>query len=339
MNRIEILQKQLSVEALLIENPIDLFYLTGLDLSRSRLIVEKAQVRLFVNGRDLASVSPSSPYPTFLLEKGKGLEANEVGFDSNWTTVAALEALQKEAPHVQFVPLKKPLRGQRIIKSPEEIHSLCKAAKLTLEGIRYIEENLLKEGISEEEIAFEFEWFVRKRGAKGIAFESTIAFGENSAYPHHRASSTRLKKNQAVLVDVGAIIDRYSGDMTRVLFFGQAPEEHRKMYALVKEAYAAARQTAIIGAPLGSLDRSVRDVFAKAGMEELFIHSLGHGVGLEIHESPLIRYDCEEKDLPICSGMVFTIEPGLYRPGLGGARYEDSGVMTQAGFEDLQSVK
>ena len=337
MNRIEKLQKHLDfwkVDALLIENPVDLFYLTGFSLSKGRLVIEKMRAHLYVDSRYFAMVSATSSWPVSLLEKGSGLEAKRIGFDSAYLTVAALDALQKEASHTNFSPIKKPLRQERMIKEPEEIEHLRKAAHLTMRGIRHIQDNFLIEGISEEEVAFEFEYFVRKHGASGLSFESIIAFGENSAYPHYRAGSCRLKKNQAVLVDVGAIVNKYSGDATRVLFFGISPEI-QEMYRLVQDAYVAAKEAAIIGATFGSIDRKARDVFAKAGVEGLFVHSLGHGVGLETHESPIIRWNGDDKDLPMQKGMVFTIEPGLYQPGIGGARYEDTGVLQEIGFEAL----
>ena len=336
MNRLKALQQRLdswNIDALVIENPIDLLYLTNLVLSKGRLVIEKAHAQLYVDGRYIESASQGSPCPVSLLAKGKGLEAKRIGFDSSWTSVAALEMLQKEGPQALFFPIKKPLRSSRMIKSSSEIAALRKAAEVTMRGIAHLQDHCLKEGVSEEELAFEFEFFVRKHGASALAFEPIIAFGENSAQPHHRASKDRLKKNQAILVDVGAVVDRYNGDATRMFFFGKPPEEMRQMYALAQKAYAAAKDAARVGVAFGRLDRLTRDIFAENCAGEFFANTLGHGIGLEVHEPPLIKFDGDDRDVCMEGGMVFAIEPGIYLPGIGGARYENTGVLTAKGFE------
>jgi Xaa-Pro aminopeptidase len=222
------------------------------------------------------------------------------------------------------------------MKESYEINLLRKAAELTWAGIQHIK-HCLRVGVTEEEIAFEFEMFVRSRGAKGLSFDPIIAFGDHSALPHHRASQKRLEANQIVLIDVGAVVDHYRGDATRVVFFGEPNEELQRMHKIVFEAYFAAKARVRIGQTVGSLDRVVRDFFAKEGVEDLFVHSLGHGIGLETHEPPLLRCDGADRDTLLQAGMVFTIEPGLYLPGFGGIRYENTGVLTENGFESFYS--
>jgi Xaa-Pro aminopeptidase len=334
ISRLEKVQKRLgswNVETVIIENPVDLFYLTGLDLSKGRLVLRTSEAHLFVDGRYISYAKEHSPCPVSLLSTAPPLQG-PVGFDSAWTTVAALEKLQGDIQ--MLVPISRPLREERAVKEKSEIKKLREAALLTWEGIKHIQ-RLLREGISEKELALEFEFFVKKQGASGLSFEPIIAFGENSALPHHRASKDRLRKDQVVLIDVGAVVDHYAADVTRVLFFGQKDPELERLHDLVIEADRRARAQVRVGEKMGSLDESARRVFARAGVEELFVHSLGHGIGLETHEYPLIRFDGEDRDDKIRLGMVFTIEPGLYQPGLGGIRYENTGVVTEQGFESF----
>jgi Xaa-Pro aminopeptidase len=336
--RIELLQKRLKewrVDLLLIENPIDLFYLTHLKLSKGRLWVWPDQAELCVDGRYFDDAKQHSKYTISLWVGGKEPERRgRIGFDSAWTTVDNLERLKKESPVAEWLGVAEPLAEQRLIKDPNEIALLQKAAKITWEGVQHIR-SLFEPGIMEQDLALEFEFFVRKQGASSLAFETVVAFGENSAYPHHRASLTRLKNNQIVLIDAGAVFDSYCADMTRAYFFGEPDPRLQKMLHIVREADRVVRKEIRIGTKIGALDRVVRDSFAKAGVEKLFTHSLGHGLGLEIHERPLIRWDGKDRDMTVQPGLVIAIEPGLYQSGVGGVRYENSGVVLDTGFESF----
>lgn len=338
MKRIQILQKRLkewNVDRLLIENPIDLFYLTHLKMSKGRLWVDAEQADLWVDGRYFGAAQKMAPCAVFLWEKGREApQKGRVGFDSIFTTVDALEKLRFESPLADWVPIRQPLKMQRLIKEPSEIEFLRQAARITWEGIEHIQKKFI-EGISEQELAFEFEFFVRKKGASGLAFESIIAFGENSAYPHHRSSDTRLQKNQIILVDVGAVVQQYHADVTRTFFFKEPDSRLQEMAEIVQAASRAAYQQIRVNGKIGDLDRAARDVFIEKNVESFFTHNLGHGLGLETHESPTIRWDGEDREMRIQPQMVIAVEPGLYRPGIGGVRYENSGVVTNHGFESF----
>lgn len=337
--RIVALQNLLSgweVEALLIENPIDLFYLTGMKMSRGRLWIRSQLTELWVDGRYFDEARRQFPH-VYLLTKGKP-SFKRVGVDSQWTTLDGLQKLKREYPDTEWVPIVHPIQQLRAIKDSSEIECLRKAAQITWEGIRHIKRRF-REGVSEEELAIAFEFFVRKQGASSMAFEPIVAFGENSAYPHHRSSASTLKQNQIVLVDVGAVYQNYCADVTRVFFFGEPDLQFEKMMRLVREADQAARKWAKPGSRVGDLDSAAREVFSKAGVESQFAHGLGHGVGLEVHEYPTIRQDGEDRDALIQSNMVVAIEPGLYQPGLGGVRYENSGVITDQGFVSFYPEK
>ena len=336
--RLQKIQSHLTVDILLIENPIDLYYLTGLDLSKGRLAIGKKEAFLFVDGRYFESAKKTAPCSVILSESGALQKAllsfQNVGFDSAFLSVDGYQALQRELPGKVWHNISEPLRDLRGSKDPEEIALLKKAAHLTWQGYKHAAA-CLKEGVSEAEIAWEFERYCRENGASGLSFSPIVAFGENSAYPHHRAGSARLKKDQVVLIDVGAVVDHYAGDLTRVQFFGKPDPEIEQMYECVKRAAQMAIHAVKPGMAMGELDEKVRNVFRLEGVESLFTHGLGHGIGLETHEYPRIRVGNADARRTIKPNMVFTIEPGLYRPGLGGVRHEDMVLVTEQGAVSL----
>lgn len=334
MKRIELLQKKLSfgdLDSILIENPVDLLYLTGLKLSRGRLFIFPGQAELWVDGRYFTYASETAPCPVRLWDKQSTLPGGRIGFDSAFTTVDGWETLRREAHQTDWCPKHKPLKEMRAVKDEAEISLLRKAADLTWKGIEQMKRSL-RVGVSEKEIAWEFEQFVRPRGASALSFEPIVAFGKNSALPHHRASNDRLERDQIVLFDVGAVFDNYSGDATRVYFFGTPDPQLKKMYAWVREAHLAARMRVRIGETVQAVDGAAREVFKREGVEKFFIHSLGHGIGLETHEFPLLRSDGPDANFELQKNMVFTIEPGLYLPLKGGVRLEDTGFVDENGF-------
>jgi Xaa-Pro aminopeptidase len=318
----------------LIEAPADLLYLTGLTLSKGRLLVSSQESILFVDGRYYEKAKQTAPCKVCLWAEWKDIPFKEVGFDSSFVSYESYLLLQKELPNVQFVPIANPLKKIRAVKDQDEISCLKKAAALTWKGYQRILE-VLQEGISEEEVALEFEIFCRKNGASGLSFSPIIAFGENSAYPHHRAGKDRLRKDQIVLIDIGAVVDHYAGDMTRMFHFGKVDPKLIWMEDLVRKAQQAAIDLVQPGICFGALDSLVREIFQKENVKQLYTHNLGHGIGLDTHEYPRIRFDGEDKDVILEPGMVFTIEPGLYQPGLGGIRIEDMILVTDQGHTNL----
>lgn len=336
MNRIEKFTALFQTEgcdAFLITDPVNLFYLTGLELSTGTLLLRPDHHALIVDGRYLEICKKGSPVPVLLNKECKLkdlLNGSEVcGIESETTTVASFLELQKEIG-IKIEP-KSLLERLRAIKEPNEIDSLEKAAELGSLGYDYILA-LLKVGVSEEELAFELEFFWRKHGASGVAFDPIIAFGKNSSMPHYRSSSSRLKSGDIVLIDIGVKLNHYHSDMTRTLFFGKGNPELEKIYAIVKEAQERALALLKPGVKAAVVDDAARSFIASKGYGENFCHSLGHGVGLDIHEFPLLR---KASSISLEAGMVLTIEPGIYVPDLGGVRIEDTVLITQTGYEKL----
>lgn len=336
-SRLKALQSQLKEEGCIVDEPIDLFYLTGLKLSLGRLIVTKKKACLFVDGRYLEACQKNKNIKTQLVSKEAILKftakLKTVGFDSQVTTVAEYETLQKWfGKKLKTVPYL--LQNLRLIKDKTEVNMLKKSARLLWKGFKYVQK-FLKVGVTEEFLAKKFETFCLENGASGMAFDPIIAFGENSAMPHCRAGKRKLKKGDLVLVDIGVMIDSYASDMTRVLYFGKADPRLLQMESVVRAAHKAALQLCRPGVRLGKLDEAARKVMRKAKMEHLYVHSLGHGIGLEVHEYPRIKYDGKDKDVILEAGMAITIEPGLYLPGVGGVRHEDTIVITPSGYQNL----
>jgi len=170
------------------------------------------------------------------------------------------------------------------------------------------------------EIAAEIEYQMRRRGASGAAFESIVAFGARSAHPHARPTEKRLRKNELVVLDLGAILAHYCSDLTRTVFVGRAPARIRRWYRAVQEAQAAAVAAARVGVRCGDVDAAARGVLARYRLDQYFVHSTGHGLGLEVHEDPRVARGQKHVLVP---GNVITIEPGIYIPGVGGIRIED----------------
>ncbi len=323
-------------EPCLVEGLADLLYLTGMSFSKGRLLVGTQEAILFVDGRYYERAKQEAPCPVLLWEEFKKRKEKRIWFDSATVTYEGYLALKKELPHVEWIPTPSPVRELRMIKEPKEIAALKKAAQLTWRGYQKVIE-ALKVGVSEEELALEFEFFCRKNGASGISFAPIIAFGVHSAYPHYRAGPSRLQENQIVLVDVGAVVDGYCADMTRIFYFGTPDPRLVKLEEIVRQAQKEAIAHVKPGIKVGDLDQLVHTLFDRNNVKPLYIHSLGHGIGLEAHEYPRLLFNGVDRNAVLKPGMVFTIEPGLYQPGVGGIRIEDMVLVTEKGHETFFS--
>ena len=256
-----------------------------------------------------------------------------IGFDSQTTSVESSGQLGKVFPKL-LVPVSAPLKEIRVLKSEEELMAMRKSAALNWKGFLHIKKQL-RVGITEREAAWEYERFCREHGASRLAFEPIIAFGENTAMPHYRPGNRKLKKGELVLIDIGVVVDHYHSDMTRVVPFGKIDPLLEELVKVVKASHGAALKLCKPGRRLKELDAAARGVMRAAKFEKLYLHSLGHGLGLEIHEWPRIKVDGVDKDVILEPGMVITIEPGLYMSGVGGVRHEDTIVITPTGYENF----
>jgi Xaa-Pro aminopeptidase len=332
--------KQSKVGALFVEAPVDLFYLTGLQLSLGHLIVTQGKACLFVDGRYKEAAEKTAPCQTDELDLDKKAAflkgVKLLGFDGDrmsYTDYTNLRKLARKAgaklkSHPEF------LKELRLIKEPGEIRKMQESAKFAYKAYEYIRKKV-RPGVTEQELAKQLELYCLKNGASAMSFEPIIAFGKNSALPHHHPGKTKCRENEIILFDLGVMLDGYASDMTRVDFLGKVDPKLRHLHDVNKAAQRMALSKARPGVTLKELDVAARRVMKSAGLEEYFVHSLGHGVGLEIHEAPRIASKGADRNQKLQEGMVITIEPGLYLPGKGGVRYEDTIVITPKGYRNL----
>ena len=255
-----------------------------------------------------------------------------VGFESRHLTFAECELLNNLVKKTtQFIPLKETIEPLREIKNDEEISNIRRAIAITLKTYTLIEKKL-KPGLTELQIAAEIERLIRYHGAEGSAFKTIVASGPNSSYPHANISQRRIQEGEPIVIDLGVEFNGYKCDLTRTLFLGKITPIVRKVRDIVAQAQACAIRTIKPSRMIKDIDAAARNHIAQEGFGKYFGHALGHGVGLEVHESPSIN---RKNNHRIQKGMVFTIEPGIYLPGKFGIRIEDMVLVTTNGAEVL----
>ena len=343
------LLKAWNISFLLVEDLLDIFYFTGLKLSAGSMVFSEKSVFLFVDGRYFAFAKKAKRchvkesnienFIQYLIPKQEKKETY-LGFDKRISyqnleffkkVVRKINQNKKKLGSIKLKAMEEPTSSLRIIKAPLEIQAIKKSAKLLSLGFLHAK-SLLRVGIEEREVALEFEYFCKKKGATALSFPSIIAFGSNSAYPHHETGSRKLKQGDLVLMDFGIYVDGYASDMTRTFFFGDKKDnELEKIREVVAQAKKAAIRLCYPEVSIKKLNQAVQKVMKKAGYDKEMLHSLGHGVGLAVHEAPNFRKE-QQKLKP---GMVITIEPGVYLPGKGGVRLEDMIIITETGHLNL----
>ncbi len=330
-----------SIDSLLITSPANWYYLTGFTGESGALVVSRKGTTLITDGRFTVQGRAEVSGVHIVRQKGslfesvgqflKDARSRRVGFEPSQLTVGQLHMLRRAAgPRVRWVPTPGKVEGLRMRKDAAELAQMRLAAKLASELMEFAIE-LLKPGIREFEVGAEIEYQMRKRGASGPAFETIVAFGERTALPHARPTAKRLRKNELVVLDLGAILGHYCSDITRTVCMGRAPKRVRTWHQAVLEAQKAAIEAARSGAACGDVDGAARQVLAGYHLDHLFVHSTGHGLGLEVHEDPRVARGQKRRLEP---GNVITIEPGVYSAGIGGIRIEDD-VAVHAGRTEV----
>ncbi|MBS1867780.1 MAG: aminopeptidase P family protein [Acidobacteria bacterium] len=331
--RIATLRRELAsrgLDAQLVTHPPDWYYLTGFTGEAGALVVGKKGCALITDGRFTTQAKDETRGVRIVQHKA-GLYASvgeflkqtgtrRVGFDAGQLTVAQWEGLRKGAgARTVLKPANGVVLGLRTRKDPQELAQMRRAAILASEVVEHAI-RLLKPGVRELEVAAEIEYQMRRLGASGPAFETIVAFGERAALPHARPTAKRLRKNELVVLDLGAILGHYCSDITRTIYVGTAPKPVKEWYKAVLEAQTAAIAAVRSGATCGEVDAAARTTLAGYKLDQYFVHSTGHGLGLEVHEDPRVARGQKTRLKP---GTVITIEPGVYMPGVGGIRIED----------------
>jgi Xaa-Pro aminopeptidase len=269
---------------------------------------------------------------------GKG-NIRTLAADGSMRADFLLSALKQCTP-MRTIPLDPIIARLRIIKSPLEIRALIDAAAQADRAMQAAVE-ACRPGVTEAEVAWAAEEAFRKDGAERVEF-TIVAAGENAAFPHHQSGEKVLRKGEGIIIDIGASLNGYKSDITRMVFLGGPDREFLDAYELVRSANAEGRKTVKPGISAEEVDRAARSVIEQKGMGENFIHRTGHGLGLDVHEEPWIQAGNRR---PLEAGMVFSVEPGVYVPGKLGIRVEDivtvteDGVRTLTGFDHSLVVK
>lgn len=347
-NRIIKIQEYMKINELdgfLIGSEANRKYMSGFTGSNAMLLITAQKKYIVTDFRYLEQVSYQCPDFTCVDQKGKGLIGTvleiarkeglkTLAFEGEHTTYATYEMLSK-AEEFTFVSTVGVIEEIRKIKTSEEIEKLEKAEAIGdiafKEIVPYIEKHW-KQGLTEREIALEIECIMRRNGASGTSFDTIVATGAKSSLPHAVPGDEKLKEGDFVVMDFGCMYEGYCSDMTRTVVIGKADEQHKAIYETVLKAQLLALEGIKPGMEGRAVDALARDYIASKGYGDYFGHGLGHSVGIEIHESP--RFSTGEGE-QIKPGMIMTVEPGIYLPGVGGVRIEDMVVITDKGIKNL----
>lgn len=335
-------------------DPTHVGWLTGFHGSNAGLIVAASgEAMLSTDGRYTVQAGKQAPDVELLTARNTGvalvgqarkLDIARLGIESELLTMAAYQELDDARPQaLELTPTTGIVARLREVKSDSELVALRHVADIAVRAF----EDLLHDGIvvagrTEREVAAELEYRMRMHGADRPSFDTIVASGPNSAKPHHGAEDRVIEAGDLVTIDFGAFAGGYNSDMTRTLFAGVAEssssqddaivagvefadEKSREIYNVVLEAQLAGVKAAVPGADVVDVDAACRNIIEKAGYGEFFVHSTGHGIGIEVHEAPFAARTGKGK---LAAGMTLTIEPGIYVPGFGGVRIEDTLIIT-----------
>jgi Xaa-Pro aminopeptidase len=329
----------LDVDAALVTHRVNVRYLTGFTGSNGQLLATREGGVFFTDSRydeqsrrevpDLRRVIYARKLAPALDEAVRVEGATRVGFEATGLSYRSWRELDDLG--WDLVPLGEEVERLRWAKDPEELALIERAQEIT-DGAFERVIGKLAGGVTERQVAFELDAAMRELGAERVGFDTIVAFGENAAEPHHGPSDRPLGRGDVVKMDFGCVVEGYHSDMTRTVAFGEPPPELLEVHDLVRRAQLAGIEAVRAGTTGGDADEAARRVVRDAGRGERFGHSLGHGVGLEIHEGPGLRQGSEDV-LP--EGSVVTVEPGVYLPGLGGVRIEDMVLVEADGGRPL----
>jgi Xaa-Pro aminopeptidase len=346
-NRLKLLRRRISqsdAAALVVTHLPNIRYLSGFTGSAGILVVESSRATLFTDSRYAvqAPQEVKSSGAQVIIPPGNILKAAgdhlshsrpmlDTAYDPAQFTVTQFKDLRRAAgSKVLWSAASGWTEDLRLLKSPAEIAKMRAAARLISKVFDHVVP-LIRPGVTELDLAAEIDYRMRKLGASGPSFETIVASGPRAALPHANPTSKRLRRNELVVLDAGAILADYCSDMTRTVFVGRATDRVKMWYRAVLNAQLAGIAAVQAGVESSAPDAAARHVLDLQGLGKYFVHSTGHGVGLEIHEAPRLAKGQKAK---LQAGMVVTIEPGIYIEGVGGIRIEDD-VAIHAGSTEV----
>lgn len=345
ISKIQSAMKADGLRALLLSDDTDRLYASGFHTSDGKVLILQERAYFITDSRYIEAACERVKEAEVLLSSVENRERDiisgilsengitELGAQDESLSYSEYLRLQ-ESLGVTLVPAQKITAKLREVKEAYEVENIVRAQRIAEKALDFVL-GAMKPGMSEKDVAAELEYHMAKNGAEGLAFETICVAGANSSRPHGVPTGNRLKTGDFVVMDFGCKIDGYCSDMTRTIAIGSVTDEMRRVYATVLEAQAAGTAAARAGVIGGDMDRAARDIITKAGYGEYFGHSLGHSVGLYIHEGPTAS-PRETRALP--EGTVVTCEPGIYLPGKFGVRIEDMLLIRENGAENLTNA-
>jgi len=328
-----------NIEAIIVDSPTNVYYLSGFTGTNATLFITQNTNYLLTDFRYIEQAEKQTkgfqviriddePYKK-INELSE--EVNSIGIEEEHITWLKYKKIRESFREKNLVETSKIFKNMRKIKDDSEIAAIREAIKITDQAFNSIIEKI-KQNTSEEDIAIELEFFLRKAGASGKSFDFIIGSGWRSALPHGVATGKKIAENELIVLDFGAIYKRYCSDLTRTVFIGKPSAKHLEIYNIVLEAQLAAINYMKPGMSGKEVDAIARDIIKKNGYGDYFGHGLGHSLGLEIHEEPRLS---PKEEKVIEPGMIITVEPGIYIPNWGGVRIEDVVLVTKNGVEVL----
>ena len=345
--RIQKLRETLTAEgldALLVSDPLHIRYLSGFSGDSGLALIGPKRTFLITDFRYEEQARTEAPDVQLLIARDGFVEkmaelpqevmGHRIGFEEAHLPYKVYKKLREHLSHVEWIAQEDLVERLAIVKDAQEIAHIREAVRI---GDRVFEEILpfLKPGITEREIAAEIDYAIRKHTAEGPSFEAIVASGPRASMPHATVSERKIEPGDLVILDFGAVFRGYASDMTRTLSIGTPTAPQRRIYEIVLRAQEAAIAAAKADMPCSELDRVARTIIENAGYGPQFGHSLGHGVGLNVHEEPRIS---SKSDQILKPGMAITIEPGIYLPGWGGVRIENLVIIREDGCENLTAA-
>ena len=325
------------IDAVLITHITHVRYFSGFTGSNGALLVLKDRsAKIATDGRYTTQIANEVPDIEAAITRKLAdellsviPEGRRVGFEADFVSVAELDKLKAACPEgVTLVPVSGVVEDIRLFKDNLELTRLTEAAELSVQALeQLIEAGELRAGRTEREVAADLEYRMRKLGAERPSFDTIVASGPNSAMPHHSAGDRVIENGDLVTIDFGMHRLGFNSDMTRTFAIGEIGSLEREIYEVTLASQLAGVKAAVPGTKLVDVDKACRDVIEEAGYGEYFVHSTGHGVGLDVHEAPSAA---KTGSGVLEEGMTLTIEPGIYIPGKAGVRIEDTLIITSA---------
>lgn len=333
------------LSAYLLTNRHDHYYLAGFSGEDSALLVTRNAVWVISDGRFEESIGKECPWAKVTLRKGqladeigkvcKRLKPKKVAVQTDHLSIDEHTAIRRAARPTRLVKAPPIVNNMRLCKDNAELKAMAEAIRVAEEAFKATRRSI-RVGQTEQDIAARLEYEMAKRGSTAPAFPSIVAEGPNAALPHAAPGKRKIHKGSAILIDWGATVGFYRSDLTRVVFVGTIQPKIREVYEVVLQAQLRAIKAICPGRRMCDVDKVARDHIAEAGFGKQFGHGLGHGLGIDVHEAPALSWRSDKKLEP---GMVVTVEPGIYLPGVGGVRIEDDVLVTARGCKVLSHLR